>query len=269
MTDQISTDDLPGIGTYWYGSKLSVLERACLCSMMAQGHQVTLFTHDKVKGIPEGIKVCDARAITGDRPVIVDAKHTSPAKFADQFRYHMIGKTGLIWLDTDAFLLKPIRTDDGYLFAYGDKECAVIFTGVLSLPKHSPTLKNMIEFCDDYYPIPPYLNWYRRNLLKFRKTIGFPVHVSKQPWGVWGPKALTWFLNRNKESRYALKSNTLYPIRDINHYFLPGDEVREFYVKDAVSVHLYGRGIRNKLRKTGLEGIPRNSFLWEVMQSGE
>lgn len=267
MAEQASANNRPGIGAYWYGPELSWLERACLRSMLAQGHQVTLFTHEKVNRIPEGIQLADAREITGDRPVVFNSKHASPSLFSNQFRYHMIEKTGLVWLDMDMFLLKSLKTDDGYLFAY--ESDTAINSAVLSLPLHSPTLQDLIEFCEDDYPIPPFFAGRRRFQLAARQMIGFPVHVSRLKWGVWGPQALTWFLQKNQESGYALKKQSLYPIRDKNIFFLPGDEVRELYIKDAVSVHLYGRGMRKRLKETGLQGIPKDSFLWEMMQLGQ
>ena len=60
----------PSIGTYWYGPAIGSLERACLISMMEQGHSVTLFCHEKVGGVPEGVEIRDAREVTGDRPVL-------------------------------------------------------------------------------------------------------------------------------------------------------------------------------------------------------
>jgi len=34
---------------------------------MKQGHIVTLFSHDTVNNVPEGVKVCDAKKIPGGR----------------------------------------------------------------------------------------------------------------------------------------------------------------------------------------------------------
>ncbi len=69
-------------------------------------------------------------------------------------------ETGLIWADLDMFLLKPLQPDNGYLCARGNKE--LIYNGILSFPENSPTLADLIEFCEDYYSIP---------LLEHRKRV--------------------------------------------------------------------------------------------------
>ncbi len=190
------TDSLTPIGTYWYGPKLGPLERACLISMMGNGHSVTLFSHEKVAHVPKGVNIQDARDITGNRPILMFRKYerkkgiVTPALFSDQFRYHMIKKTGWIWLDLDAYVLKPLRPAiAGYLFGWEcDKKTDgknIIASGVLGLPQNSPTLKDLISFTEEEYPIPPFLSPRRRTKLHLWNALGKPVHVSMQPWGTW------------------------------------------------------------------------------------
>ena len=260
---------LPGIGTFWYGPELGRLERACLRSMMEQGHEVTLFVHSEVKGVPEGVQVRDAREMTGNRPIVFASKNNikSPVTYADQFRYHMINKTGLIWADMDMFLLKPLQPDNGYLFARESDK--FINNAILSLPENSPTLADLIEFCEDYYPIPPFEHRKRVTLnLKFRKLMGFPIHVSQQRWGVWGPRALTWFLHKNQEHLKALPRESLYPIeyKDMDPFLLPSRETYHLYLRDAVAVHLWGAWLRGKIQEPG--DIPEGSFLSHILNIG-
>ncbi len=164
LTQSVTPASLPGIGPFWYGPELGRLERACLRSMMEQGHEVTLFAHSEVKGVPAGVQVRDAREMAGNRPIVFASKNNikSPVTYADQFRYHMINKTGLIWADMDMFLLKPLQPDNGYLFARESDK--FINNAILSLPENSPTLADLIEFCEDYYPIPPFEN--KRRILR-------------------------------------------------------------------------------------------------------
>ena len=82
--------------------------------MMEQGHHVTLFCHEMIENVPEGVEIRDAREVTGDRTVVMHLRDAfrsnrfpNPALFSDQFRYHMISKLKMIWLDLDCFLLKP------------------------------------------------------------------------------------------------------------------------------------------------------------------
>ena len=256
---------LPGIGTFWYGPALSRLERACLRSMMQQGHEVTLFVHHEVKGVPIGVRVCDAKEITGDRPIILNRTRGSPALYADQFRYHMIKKTGLLWADLDMFLLKPLQPSNGYLFARQSEKA--INNAVLSLPENSPTLADLIEFCEDYYPIPPFEKKKQILKLTLRKKIGFPIHVSRQRWAVWGSLALTWFLRKNQEDHHALPWASFYPIeyKDMDSLLSPVDETRKRYLQDALSVHLWGYWLRKEMKNST---IPKGSFLAYILNAG-
>ncbi len=228
---------------------------------------MTLFVHNEVKGVPEGVQVRDAKEITGDRPVFFTGKYNSPAGYADQFRYLMIKQTGLIWLDMDEFLLKPLQPTNGYLFAWeSDKSIA---NAVLSLPENSPTLSDLVEFCEDYYPVPPFEHRKRVTLnLTLRKRIGFPVHVSQQRWGVWGPRALTWFLRKNGEDHHALPAENFYPIeyKDYERLLLPKNETYDKYLQDALAVHLWGARLRSTIEEP--INIPKGSFLSHILDLG-
>ena len=90
----------------------------------------------------------------------------------------MIKKLEMIWLDLDCFLLKPLKPLNGYLMAYQDK--AFINGAILCLPQCSPTLKDLIGFCENEYPIPPFFSFRWKTKLHFMKAIGKPVHVSHQ-----------------------------------------------------------------------------------------
>ena len=260
---------LPGIGTFWYGPELSKLERACLRSMMQQGHEVTLFVHHEVKGVPTDVQICNAKEITGDRPIVLSNSKNrtwgSPVLYADQFRYHMIKKTDLLWADTDMFLLKPLQPTNGYLFARESEK--VISNAILSLPENSPTLADLIEFCEDYYPIPPFQNKKKILKLTLRKKIGFPIHVSRQRRGVWGPSALTWFLCKNQEDHHALPVVSFHPIqyKGMDSLLAPVDETRERYLRNALSVHLWGSWLRKEMKN---HTIPKGSFLSYILNAG-
>ena len=253
--------------------------------MMEQGHQVTLFCHEKVENVPERVEIRDAREVTGDRPVLMHlrdwqnkfSRFPSPALFADQFRYLMIKQLGFIWLDLDCFLLSPLKPVDGYLLAWQDS--AFINNAILTLPKTSNTLNDLIDFCEDEYPIPPFVSFRWRFKLHFMMLVGKPIHITCQKWGVWGPRALTHFLCKNNEDQYALDRKLFYPIppEDTDEkwragkspFLLPSDEVKMYYIKDAISVHLFGSTINPRIKSMGIENIPRGSYLEEIIKYGE
>ena len=239
--------------------------------MLELGHPVTIFCHGNIKGVPEGVEICDAREITGNRSVLLHAKTQSPALFADQFRYHMIRKLGYIWVDLDFFLIKPLWPIDDYLFAYEDK--IYINGAILSLPKSSPTLMDLITFCENEYPVPPFFSFFQDKKVKilFQKMIGKPVHVTHMKWGVWGPRALTWFLIKNQEDYRAKNSHLFYPVhwRNIDQFFLSSNLFKSTYLNKAVAVHLYGMKLRKLIDDNGgVEKIPTGSYLNDLFKYG-
>ena len=256
------------VGTYWHGPKLGPLERACMYSMLDQGHPVTLFCHEKVEGVPEGVEIRDAREVTGEKKVVLYGHELHPALFSDQFRYHMIKQLGYLWLDLDIYALKPLRTHAGYLVGWASE--TLINGAVLTLPKSSATLADLIEFCDEQFPIPPFDRTPRRIRYRLMKAIGRPVHISQQKWGTWGPNALTWFMKKNKETEHVLPRESLYPIywTHPDQLFLPSNQVKDMYLKDASCVHLFAATTRKKINEIGLDNIPKGSYLGQLIKIG-
>jgi len=277
----IQSQKLQGIGTFWHGPELGILERACLVSMMEQGHEVTLFSHDSVRNVPEGVRQYNARDISGNlleqfslpvkhiRHEHIRRGHISriPMMFSDIFRYRMILETDLIWADLDAFLLKPLRSESGYIFAHMTKE--VIGCGVLGLPKGSPSLKHLINFCQNHYPIPPFYKIEKKILHLAKKLIGKPTHMSLLDANVAGPGALTYFLQKNNEDQRSLPTEALYPIyyTDTHLFFYPHDHVQELYLQDSISVHIWGSWFNTKIKEP--DKIPTGCLLHELLKRGQ
>lgn len=290
---------LPVIGTYWYGSRLGLIEQACLRSMLAQGHKVVLFTDDKVVGIPDGVEVCAARDVVGEREVIIhrrrEMSYNSPALFANLFRYHALTQQGLIWVDTDVFLLSPLRPKDGYLVGWASRR--FVNNAVLALPSTSPTLRDLIAMSEDLYPYlvplfvmrshrwrstleritgqrhrpipwpvcgPRSLYWLVRS--QFKHALGQPDHVSYVAWGVWGPQALTGFLKCNGEAHRALPTKCLNPIHhnQVGLFLAPACRAQALLSPDSRAIHLYRSLLRPQL---GDGAPPPGSFLAELIAS--
>jgi len=255
------------IGTFWHGPELGDLERACLLSMTEKGHDVTLFSHDKVKKVPDGILWRDAREISGDRFDIF-TRHAGYGRklavFADIFRYLMIRQTDMMWADADIFLLEALQPTNEYLFAWEYK--TLINNAVFLLPKSSPALRDLNELCDNQFPIPPFYKPKRKARLWIKKIIGFPNHISRLSACVAGPEAVTYYLRKSGEDLHALAPDSFYPIhhRDLRLFFLPNDQVREQFLQGSQAVHLWGSFLRTKIQE--IEEIPAGSFLSDVLK---
>jgi len=190
-----------------------------------------------------------------------------PMMFSDIFRYSMISETDLIWADLDAFLLKPLRPEQGYLFAQLDRK--VIGSGVLVLPNNSPTLNQLVRFCQNHYPIPPFYRIEKKILHLTKKVIGRPTHISLMDATVAGPGALTYFLQRNNENQRSLPTDALYPIfyTDTHLFFYPHDYVHEQYLQDSISVHIWGSWFNTKIKRP--DKIPAGCLLHDLLKRGQ
>ncbi len=97
----------------WFGEPLSDLERLCMKSFMANGHEFHLYTYEELQGVPQGIIVKDANAIV-PRDQIKDFRWF--AGFSDFFRYSLLLRGGW-YVDMDVVCFRPLDFSSEYVFA--------------------------------------------------------------------------------------------------------------------------------------------------------
>ncbi|TCO74006.1 hypothetical protein [Rhodovulum euryhalinum] len=257
---------LPTIAALWIEGPLSFLEQLCLKSFVDAGHRLVLYHYGPLENVPEGIELADAGDILPRTGFLTHQRTGSPALHSDLFRYRMLAKSReTIWADTDAYCLRPFRTETGHF--YGWESDRYINGGVLGLPADSPALAALLAFTRDEFAIPP---WYGPDYvseLEGKRAAGTPVHASEMPWGVWGPHAVTHFLHETGEARHAFPQEVLYPFsfRDRGKMLKRNLDVSPWVTGNTVSVHLYGRRMRARLvQKEGGAPHPK-SFLGRLL----
>ncbi len=257
---------LPTIAMFWEGPDLGFIERLCTKSFIDAGHRVVMFSYDRVGGLPEGVEEAPASDILPSPATMIRHERTgSPAPYSDRFRYNLLARhDGLVWADTDAYCLKPFEPKDGYFF--GRESADIVANGVLALPATSPTLRDLIEFCEDEYAIPVWFDAKKVAEMRERAASNDPMHASEMPWGAWGPRALSHFLHKHDEFGHALEPHVLYPVsfRDRRYYFLHARRVWQLVKDDTVSIHFYGRRCRDRLARRHAGIPPDNSVLAEL-----
>ncbi|MFT9016034.1 MAG: hypothetical protein ABF990_09900 [Acetobacter sp.] len=94
-------------GTFWYGGRLSALEQACANSFVSLGYDLTIFSYDPLEGVPEGVAVAHAAEIVPQDMTrqFLFAGKPHLGHFSDLFRYRMMQKKDLIWVDLDMLML--------------------------------------------------------------------------------------------------------------------------------------------------------------------
>lgn len=128
-------------GSLWVGDPLTKLQMTALASFVYHKHDITLFVYDPNLEVPAGVIKQDARLIMPEESIF-QVKNQFAA-FSDLFRYQMIYKTGLSWVDADTICL----TSDWDMKdnTYAGFERDMVVGGVLSLPQDSLALRYLIK----------------------------------------------------------------------------------------------------------------------------
>ncbi|ATG36266.1 Glycosyl transferase family 2 [Phaeobacter piscinae] len=258
--------DLPVIASLWIGGNLSYLEQTCLKSFADHGHRTLLYTYETVDNCPPGVELMDANRIFPASDFIRHKVSGSPAVHADAFRYKMISMQNVIWVDADVLCVKPWDFQDQWVFGW-EKTGRLVCNAVLGLPRFSRTLQRLNAFCENEYPIPPWAKGEERAQLEAAHAAGNPVHVSELKWGVWGPSALTYFLNETGEMAHVKPQMAFFQIsfKERRNLLSPGYIVEKKIDDGCYGVHLWNRRLSRRLI-THEGGIPHpESYLGRAL----
>ena len=109
--------------------------------MLAVGYSVTLHCYEQPEDVPEGVKLSDASDVLPRSGYFTDLKTGYPATFSDVFRYNLMRREDLTYVDCDLYLLKRFPDTD-YIFAWESDR--FINGAALRLPKDSPLLLDLV-----------------------------------------------------------------------------------------------------------------------------
>ncbi|WP_424831291.1 hypothetical protein [Ruegeria sp.] len=247
--------DLPTIAGFWYGSDLSWLEALCIQSFLDHGHRFVLYLADDVKNVPPGVETRPASDILWPSPFSFNENERHRvAVFSDIFRLHLSQKTDYIWVDLDAFCVRPFDVDTPYVF--GQSRRGDFPTGVLRLPKSSETLASMLSFVDSPNPTQPWRGPTLRRANRRKVANGERWGIEHLPWGCSGPKAFTHFLIKTGESIHTSEPEIFYPLSPDELWMLHAPEIRTQQIERSgvLSVHIYGHQKREMA--LSMSGLP-------------
>lgn len=224
------------VASFWAGEDLSFVEQMVIRSYLEQGCDFTLYLGHPVGGIPEGTPVCDAAEIM-PRPAFAGEAPTRKqlAVWSDMFRVHLLARRRAIWVDLDAYCLRPYDFPGGHVFGRNDSDG--ILSGVLGLPDNSPALRWMTDFLAGEQLSPPWADpaWVAR-----RAQLG-TLGPADLPWGDTGPRLLLHALRLSGEDRHALPRTVFYPVvtQQLAWLWTPrmADQVAR---PETLSVHVFG-----------------------------
>lgn len=256
------------VGTLWIGGALSWMEILCLKSFVDAGQKITLFSYEDIPNVPEGVIRRDGREIIDTDNFMKYEKKDSFALFADLFRLHMIKACpGMIWIDTDVYCHAPMTYESDYVFGFELPGGERVNNAVLGMPADSALFDAMISFTDDHYAIPEFLKPKLQEEYRAAAAQGAPVHVSQQPWGVWGPMMVTHFVHKLGLLDKVQPMEAFYPVPfpERTRMIRKAEKVEARFTPATTAVHLWAS---NK-RELGLRfnGVPRaGSYLAKILE---
>ena len=251
-----------GCVSLWIGESLGPIERACLRSVLRQGHRVTLYCYGSVAGVPEGVVVEGAGKIIPEAEIFHhDAG--SVGHFSDWFRYELQSRGLGTWIDTDVYLLRPLDEESSYLF--GEQAPGMVNNAVLRLPQDSPLLPELLHPFRER-TTPAWLPLRIRMSAKLRELARGKADLARLPWGSTGPQALTALARRYSLVSEALAPDVFYPVpwQRADWLLDPRIGLQQVVSERTVAVHLWNECIRAFKDRPAPEG----SFLHRIQREG-
>jgi hypothetical protein len=246
----------------WIGDSLGPVERACLRSVVAQGHRMALYCYTKPEGVPDGVEVREASVIVSHD--MISAPWCARADlYSDWFRYELLARGLGTWVDADIYLLRPLDLERPYLFGYQDSR--IINNAVLRVPPDSPILPRLLEpFVKKSLP-----KWMPRSAyirLRARQLLTGKFDLTLIPWGTTSPFALTALARKFGVERFADPVETFYPARwqDADWILDPDIGLEDVVGERTVAVHLWNKCISHFKN----EPAPKGSFLHRLQLEG-
>lgn len=248
------------LASLWIGKELGCIEVASLQSMLRYGDCVTVFSPQPLDKLPKGVAWRDANEIFPSQRILRYTGNGSPAIHANLFRYALLEKTNMVWVDLDIIALRPFDYSSPWIFGYEDKH--TVNNAVLRLPKDSETLRLLRKFRPDTVGFPPFMTGIRRLKYKLR-TFGRGMSIERWPWGATGPRALTYYLRLTGEIEHALPASDFYatPQADTEKFLIPNAVSRATLPRSAYCAHLWGKDLRALLNTKYNGRVPEGSFL--------
>ena len=255
------------VGTLWIGGSLSWMEQLCLKSFVDRGQLITLFSYEPIPNVPAGVILRDGREVLETDTFLKYEKKDSFALFADLFRLHMIARNpGMIWVDTDVYCLRPMTYDEDHVMGFELPGGARVNNAVLGLPADGPLLQAMLNYTSDVHAIPPFVKGRLQDDYRAAAAAGRPVHVSQQPWGVWGPMMITHFTHALGLAGKVQPLDAFYPVTfpDRLKFLRPAAVAEAMITPRTTALHLWASNKRELgLRHHGLP--PVGSYLHKLL----
>ena len=239
------------VASFWAGEDLSFIEQMVIRSYLDQGCDLTLYLGHPVSGIPEGVRTAPASDILPMPDFLTDPPSRKQlAVWSDLFRVALLSRQQVIWVDLDAYCVRPFQTPNGYAFGLSGE--GGVLSGVLALPPDSPALHWLATFLAQDQIVPPWADpdWAARKAK--RGALG-PADL---PWGDTGPRPLSHALKLSGEFTHASAPEVYYPLfrQSLTRIWTPDIPDDQIVRPNTASVHIFG--FTKRFLWTHCQGLP-------------
>lgn len=131
------------IRSLWIGP-FTTMERLCIRSFQANGHEFHLYLYEPIDGIPPGTIIKDAGDIVSREE---SKKFNCAAHISNIFSYRILLKCGGWFTDMDNVCLKPLDFPDKYIF-YRDQGEVTMSQALIKCPPNSPIMRHCCGVVD-------------------------------------------------------------------------------------------------------------------------
>jgi hypothetical protein len=242
--DMIGSSLFP-IATLWIEGHLGPIERLCLASFVAHGHQVTLFAYGDITGLPPGVIQVDARTILPEAEARANRyENGSYALFSNLFRYELLRRGLGLWVDTDVVCVQPIRASEEFVAGWESPDFingAVLFAEVGS----AFIADALTAFRSGR--IPAWAPWHKVLHCYARQLLGQPIPATALPHGTFGPKGVTALAKRHGLTSLAQPREVFYPVppRSARKVFDPDYRLADVVRPTTLAIHLWNEKLRD------------------------
>ena len=257
-----AADGLPEIHALWIGSRLGPVAAACIGSFARAGHEVVLHAYRDVEDLPACVRLSDASRVIPEKAIVRHRQSGSHALFSDIFRYELLRRQPVIYVDCDVYCVRPIEAA-GYVMGY--ERDGIINGAVLALPSACAMLDDLDRAVGDRWFIPPWISRSKAARLRLRKLAG-RRGLEDLPWGSLGPRALTYLAEKHAVAALAEPPDVFYPL-DMDRtslLFDPRLSLDDLVTPRTKCIHLYNEVLRRKGRAEIPPGSPLAAIVREA-----
>ena len=209
----------------WVGGRLSALERLCIRSFCAHGHEFHLYHYDELQNVPrvDGLRLMDGADIL-PRAAIFHHRKFGVVYFSDHFRWELLRQRGGWWMDMDIICMRPLDIAADIAFVRDNRPDRLL-NGMLKFPAGHFLPASLANACADVNRIQPWdapraiLKKTKRRLFFWRDSHRYLTGYDAG--GMWAFLAAVRHFGMEK---YALPASS---------WLLPGDPQARDYVASS------------------------------------